>query len=96
MTDTQGAARDYLATPPDAPSDARDWLKAQLAQGVPEYPDPLREFLDALPWRCRAVVVLLYAQHLTQDDVGYILGISRWSIRRDLEDTCILIRGLPK
>jgi len=98
MTDTrpQGAGGDYLATPPEAPSDARDWLKAQLAQGVPEYPHPLREFLDALPWRCRAVVILLYAEHLTQEDVAYILGVSRWSIQRDLQDVYVLIRGLCK
>lgn len=91
-----GTTPSYITAAPTEPSDARDWLKAQLSRGVPEHPDPLREFLDALPWRCRAVVVLLYAQHLTQEDVGYILGISRWSIRRDLDDTLILIRGLPK
>jgi DNA-directed RNA polymerase specialized sigma24 family protein len=96
MTDArpQGAARDYLATPPDAPSDARDWLKAQLSQGVPEFPDPLRIWLDALDWRCRVVVVLLYAEHMTQAQVAWLLGVSRYTILRDLQDVYVLIRGL--
>jgi DNA-directed RNA polymerase specialized sigma24 family protein len=86
----------YLATPPDAPSDARDWLKAQLSRGVPEYPDPLRLWLDALGWRCRAVVILLYADHLTQEQVGYRLGIAPSTVYRDLQQVFILVEGAGK
>ena len=86
----------YLATPPDALSDARDWLKAQLGGGVPEYPDPLRLWLDALGWRCRAVVILLYADHMTQEQVGYRLGIARRTVQEDLYAVLVLVEGAGK
>ena len=86
----------YLSSPPDAPSDARDWLKAQLSRGVPEYPDPLRVWLDALDWRCKAVVVLLYADHMTQEQVGYRLGITRQTVYTDLCRIWTLVEGARK
>ena len=85
----------YLAAPPDAPSDARDWLKAQLSHGVPEYPDPLRSFLDALSWRQRSIVVLLFAEFMTQERVGWLMGISHDTVRRDIKDVCRLLHGGP-
>ena len=94
MTDSQGAARDYLATPPDGPSDARDWLKAQLSQGVDRAPGSMQVFLEALHWRQRAVVCLLYAEHMTQERVGWLLGIHSETVRRDIRDVCVLLKGL--
>jgi DNA-directed RNA polymerase specialized sigma24 family protein len=85
----------YLATPSDAPSDARDWLKAQLKSGVPEYPDPLRSFLDALSWRQRSIVVLLFAESMTQERVGWLMGVSHDTVQRDLKDVCRLLLGGP-
>ena len=98
MTDPrpQGAARDYLATPPDAPSDACDWLKAQLSGGVDHAPLSVRAFLDAIHWRQRVVCCLLFAEHMTQEQVAWLLGVSRYTILRDLQDVYVLIRGLCK
>ncbi len=96
MTDMhpQGAARDYLSTPPDAPSDARDWLKAQLSMGMDRAPGSVQVFLEALHWRQRAVCCLLYAEHMTQERVGWLLGIHPLTVRRDIQDVCVLLQGL--
>ena len=98
MTDTrpQGAARDYLSTPPDGPSDARDWLKAQLSQGLPELPDPLRIWLDALPWRYFAVTVMSYADHMTQEEIGCRLGITPRTVYSDLCAVWTLVEGAKR
>lgn len=86
----------YITAAPSEPSDARDWLKAQLSQGVDCAPLPVREFLDAIHWRQRAVCCLLYAEHMTQEQVAWLLGVSRYTILRDLQDVYVLIRGLCK
>ena len=98
MTDThsQGAGRDYLANPPDAPSDARDWLKAQLKTGIPEYPSQLRLWLDALPWRLKAVVVLSFVDYLTQEQIGYRLCITPRTVYSDLQQVYILVDGAKR
>jgi DNA-directed RNA polymerase specialized sigma24 family protein len=86
----------YLAAPPDGPSDARDWLKAQLSRGVPEYPDPLRVWLDALPWRLKAVVVLSFVDYMTQEEIGYRLCITSRTVYSDLQQVYILVEGAGK
>ena len=98
MTDTrpQGAARDYLATPPDGPSDARDWLKAQLKEGIPEYPSQLRIWLDALPWRLKAVVVLSFVDYMTQEEIGYRLCVTPRTVYSDLQQVFVLVEGAKK
>lgn len=93
MTETTPA---YLATPPDAPSDARDWLRAQLSRGVEETSPSIREFLGALHWRQRAVVCLLYAERMTQERVAWLLGVSRQTVYTDLCAVLTLVEGAKK
>jgi DNA-directed RNA polymerase specialized sigma24 family protein len=94
MGDAQGAARDYLATPPDGPSDARDWLKAQLSRGVERAPGSVQVFLEALHWRQRAVIVLLYAERMSQQRISWLLGVTPRTIQRDIADVFTLLGGL--
>lgn len=76
--------------------DNRDWLKAQLSQGVERAPGTVQEFLEALHWRQRSVVVLCFAEHMTQERVGWLLGIHSETVRRDIRDVCTLVQGLTE
>lgn len=91
MTETTPA---YLAALPDAPSDARDWLKAQLSQGVERAPGSVQVFLEALHWRQRAVIVLLYAERMSQSRVSWLLGVTTRTIQRDIADVFTLLGGI--
>ncbi len=76
---------------PDA-GNIHDWLKAQLAQGLETVQPGLIDLFGAIPWRQRTVVCLLYAEHMTQERVGWLLGISRWTVMRDVDEACVSLR----
>jgi DNA-directed RNA polymerase specialized sigma24 family protein len=73
--------------------DARAWLTAQLAAGIDAAPEGTRLFLAALHWRQRSVVCLLYGERLTQEQVGWLLGVTPRTIQSDVADVCQLLLG---
>jgi DNA-directed RNA polymerase specialized sigma24 family protein len=86
----------YLSERPDCPDDMRDWLRAQLTQGVDAIPPDVRKFLEALSWRQRSVVCLLFCDALTLAQVSWMLGIAPRTVSEDLHNVIVLARGVLK
>ena len=55
-------------------------------RGWPHFVDaPTQAFLQALPWRWRRAVILVYGKGLTQEQAARELCVSRATVGRDLD-----------
>ena len=63
---------------------------AMLRAAMVGYPDSMepevRAFLEALPWRHRRAVELVYGEGRTHEQAAAQLCVSRWTVGRDLWD----------